>query len=412
MARRVAAVVSILIVVSCVFLLADDLLEGSIVSGLTLNVQTNGSMALDPLAVELDLNCSKCGWLFESYSQFQHWGWLFQGFRVTGACGIVGIQGDVLLGPAAGDFLYAQMIATLDFVGGGLDLYTAQLGAGVLEGPADGVAIRLEGEVSGIRVESITELGADLSSITIVHAGTGEEKTFTTDPTVPGGGLTGQRISVTGWPSGCAQIGVEIVFGCGGFRGVCVELEGLRLTGVDWLTFDLETTFNDGALGKTFAIVPELHFGQRSCVNLYSDLVAGSGFDFDGLDVYGLEVAYDWEGGSLRSVSLLDCCEYAITTPEYGSLLVSMADAASNGWDVYVGYWEMISFEVARAACCGDYRFGVYTYFDTSSVMLFDWAMTEAWAECPLGERLVTFGGLLITDAGLSQLTLGLGVTW
>jgi len=412
-ARRIAEVAGIAIVVIGLSVLADDTLGGQFEFGLTVDVGAGGVIAFDPLVSSLETCYSTCGWMFESYSEFQQWGYIFQGFNVAGTLGAIASTGDVLFGPAGAGFLYAQTIVALQIAGVTLELYTAHLEASVLGGPADGMVVRIAANLCGIDVESITEVGADLSGITVVHGPTGAEHTFVTDPTVPGSGFTGQRILVRGWTFACAVVDVTVRFACGSFEGICLDIADLQIAGIAWLTFDFAVCFDAGALGKTFTFVPRLSLEPSTCITLYAALIPEGGFEFTGIGVYGVEIEYSWGAVTFRSVSLLDPCVYAITMPAYGARPVSIEAAAAHGWDVYPGYWELVAIEVEAPGCCGgDYRFAAYMYFDVDSVMLFDWAMTEALAEIPIGNGIVLSGSLCVDDAGLRQLAIGVRVSW
>jgi len=63
--------------------------------------------------------------------------WVWQGFGAVGSFGLFGMEANVLFGETA-QHLYTEAILTLSIAGVDVEFHSAQLGAGVLGGPADG----------------------------------------------------------------------------------------------------------------------------------------------------------------------------------------------------------------------------------------------------------------------------------
>lgn len=234
----------------------------------------------------LDLNYSFGSFLSTSKSEFQLFGFIWQGFNVTGALGAFDMQGDLLFGPSTADYIYSQMIASISIAGIDFALYYANLSDEVLQGAADGFAVRLAGSAGALDIVSITEVGAqiedmnddDFNGITIYHASTGLYKHYVTNPLVVGQGFTGEKVTVSGWGFGCVEdIATTLYMTCSDFDFVKFELTGIDV-GLSWLTFDVKLKFQTQT--KSLVLTPRLNLGDTACIEVYSailtDAPAGS----------------------------------------------------------------------------------------------------------------------------------------
>ena len=343
--------------------------------------------------------------------------WIWQDFSGFGKIGAFDVQTNLLFGPSTADYLYAQLIAALKLGGVDVAIHAAHISDAVVDGPADGWAVRLAGSFGRFDIVSITELGArieddDFGGMTIVHAATGLEYHYATDPIVPGQGFTGQKVTVGGI-SFCRIDDVTTTFyaSCQGFEYASVELEGIDL-GLRWLTADLGITFETQT--KAIAIEPSLKVGEMICATPHFALsTPTANYTVDGIILGGLEIAAKLNGVTVREVSVLDPARFAITTEDDGSLLELKEIAFDKGHDIYPDYHELLSIEVIRDGCCGgENRFLVNTYFDESSWNLFDWAMTHVEIELPINARLR--GGLMVEmdEDGMQVLYLMTRFLW
>jgi len=344
--------------------------------------------------------------------------WVWQGFSAVGRVGGYGLTTNVLFGPSTTDYLYAEAIVDLSIAGIDVAWHAAQLSDAVLGGPADGWALRIAGSVGVLDLVSISEFGArieddEFDGITIVHAATGEERHYATDPVVPGQGFTGEKLSLRGLPFCCADIDTRLYFSCAGFEYVSFGVTGIEVGAVPWLKFDVDLTFQ--LQTKSLALAPRLSLGEVLCVELYAELDgdAFSVLSLDGIRFYGVELACELGPVTVRDVVVLDLNRYAITTEAYGSVVERRTDAIDDGHDVYPDYWEMFSIAYCGDGCCaGDLTFLLNVYFDEASTSLFDWAMTHVEAKAPLGEQFRFTLGMEALPIGVDSLTFGFHVDW
>lgn len=348
-----------------------------------------------------------------SRSEFLLSGWIWEGVGVTGRLGAIGLQGDVLFGVSTADFVYAQAIATTAIAGVELGFYTAALSDAVLGGPEGGFVLRFAGTVGALTVESITEFGATIDGITIVHAATGSSQHYMTNPLVAGSGFTGQTVAVSGFSFGCADdIVGSLALTNSGFESLTFDVTGIQTT-LPWLSLDVELEFELQA--KSLVLVPQVSLGQVACLDLYADLVtsAGGSPSIEGIGMYGIGVTCSWNGVTFKSLSVLDPARYAITTAEYGSIIEEITEAVKSGHTYYPDYWELLSIGVGLDGCCGGQAsFSVATYFDHASGTLFDWAMMRVEAKLPISAHMFVNALIGLSDSGFDQVGFEVDVEW
>lgn len=410
-------------------LLAGNSFSGSWSSEITFEKgDINPFKSLDSV---LDLTYSFGNLLSTSESEFKLFGFIWQEFGVTGALGAFNIRGDVLFGPSTADFIYAQGIASLSIAGIDFGFYFAQLSDAVLQGPADGFAIRVAGSSGALDITSITEFGArikddDFDGITIYHAATGLYKRYITNPIVLGQGFTGEKLAVSGWRFGCvADIATTLYMTCSGFDSIKFELTGIEL-GCNWLTFDVELKFQTQT--KSLVLTPQLNLGDAACIKVYAAVLTDAPVGPDttntifgdysfltGISLYGLGFTYSWNGVTIKELTVLDTGHYAITTPEYGSVIEEITEALEHGHEFYPEYWELLSIEVTGDGCCGgSYTFLANTYFDKNATNLFGWGMTHVEGRFPISSKLFLTTEVKVDDdtPGLDHFGVGFEVGW
>jgi len=405
-------------------LLAGNSFSGSWSSEITFEKgDINPFKSLDSV---LDLNYSFGSFLGASTSEFMLFGFIWQEFGVTGALGAFNIRGDVLFGPSTADFIYAQGIASLSIAGIDFGFYFAQVSDAVLQGPADGFAIRVAGSSGALDITSITEFGArikddDFDGITIYHAATGLYKRYITNPIVLGQGFTGEKLAVSGWHFGCvADIATTLYVTCGGFEWVKFEVEGID-PGLSWLRFDVELTFK--LQTKSVVLTPTLVLGERFCIDTYLEVLTGAPENtlygaftsITGIGLYALGFSYTWDGVTIKELTVLDTGHYAITTPEYGSVIEEITEALEDGHEFYPDYWELFSIKVIGDGCCGgSYTFLANTYFDKNTTNLFGWGMTHIEGKFPISSKLFLTVEIEVDDdtPGLDHFGFGFEVGW
>lgn len=361
-------------------------------------------------------------------------GFVWQGFGMSGQLGAFDLQTDVLFGPSTSDFIYSQAIVTMSLAGVDLGFYFAQLSDAVLGGPASGVAFRLAGSVGAIDVVSVTEFGAriqddDVDGITIYHAATGLYKSYVTNPLVPvtsdstcetGGnkGFTGEKVSLSGLSFGCVKdIETTLYMTQDGFDSFTVDLTGIDI-GLAWLALDFELVFTLDT--KSWSMTPTFVVGESICIDTYIEVLTDapdhtlydSFTSITGIAVYGFGLVCSWNGVTVKDLTVLDMGRYAITTPQYGSVIEEIATALDDGHDVYSDYWELLSIEVTRPGCCGGLTFLANTYFSKTATSLFGWGMTYVEAKVPFGSSIFFSGSLAVEASGLEHVGFGVGVNW
>ena len=407
MTTRVLAIVALAIVLVGIPLLAESLLSGTWSMDVTLNPTGSLFGSLDSV---LEMGYSFGNLAASSISYFILGGYICQGFGLTGTIGAFDVQGNALFGPSSAQYLYTQMIAEVSVGVADLGLYVAQLTDAVLGGPACGMVVRMAGSSGGVQIESITEFGAHIEGITIVHAATGLSMDYTTNPLEPAQCFTAEKLTVSGLSFGCAEnISARLIMSCAnGFESLTFSVLGVE-TLVPWLAVDVELTFETQT--KSLALTPKVMLEDLGCVELYAELDDSAG-TIGELSIHGLGISAEFNGVSFMSLSVFDA-GYVLTADQHGSTVMTIADALAQGVDFYPSYWELFSIETAGDGCCGEtYSFLTNTYFDTNSSSLFDWGMSYVEAVIPVGPGFSLKGSIKLTPAGLETLVLGLTVSW
>ena len=427
MTKKILIATTLLAVVVGLTLFAGSPFSGTWSSEITFEQGTiNPFKSLDSV---LDINYSFGSFLSTSKSEFMLFGFIWQGFGITGTLGAFDIQGDVLFGPSTADYIYSQLIVEASIAGIDFGFYFAQLSDKVLGGAADGFAVRLAGSVGAFDIVSIMEIGAQIededddnfNGITIYHASTGLYKHYVTNPIVVGQGFTGEKLTVSGWSFGCVEdISTTLYMTCQGFDFLRFDLTGVDV-GLSWLTFDVELTFQ--LQTKSIVLTPTLVLGEAACIDVYAavltdaqdNTIYGGFASLTGISLYGLGFSYSWDGVTVRDLTVLDTGCYAITTPEYGSAIEEITEALKNGHDFYPDYWELISIEVVGDGCCGgSYIFLANTYFDKNASNLFGWGMTHIEASIPINSKLFLTAEVEVDNdtPGLDHFGFGFKVGW
>jgi len=404
--------------------------SGSLTTELLLDPESN--LAFTSLDSIFTLNYAFCDFLSSSESEFYLLGYIWQGFGLTGGLGAFDVQADLLFGPSTADFIYAQEIITASIAGMQMGFYWATLSDAVLGGPANGAVLRLAGSVGDCDIVSVTELGArirddEFDGITIVHVDTGLSKSYVTNPIVATqtgpvcvGGFTGEKVTISGMSFGCIEdLSTTLYLSClSGFEWVRFEVDGI-CTGLSWLSLDLELSFE--LQTKSIVLTPTLVLGECACIDTYMEVLTdaadntiyGAFTSLTGFSLYGLGFTYSWQGVTVKELTVFDTGRYVITTPDYGSMIESLADAVDNGHEYFPEYWELLSIEVAQDGCCGGItELLVNTYFERGSGSIFGWGMTHVEATFAVNPTLSLGGKIKVDTTGLTQLGLLIEVSW
>jgi len=354
-------------------------------------------------------------------------GFIWQGFGLTGTLGAFDIQGDVLFGPSTADYIYGQLIVSASIAGIDFGSYFAQLSDAILQGPADRFAVRLAGSTGVLDIVSIAEFGAQIedteddnfNGITIYHAATGLHKHYVTNPLVVGQDFTGEKVTVSGWSFGCVEdIATTLYMTCHGFDFLQFDLTGIDV-GLSWLAFDVKLTFQ--LQTKSIVLTPTLVLADVACLNVYAEVLTGaqdntiySSFtSITGISLYGLGFTYSWGGVTVKDLTVLDTGRYAITTPEYGTNIEEITEALKHRHEFYPDYWELISIEVVGDGCCGGSSiFLANTYFNKNETALFGWGMTHIEVTIPINSVIFLSGQVEVDTLGFDHFGFGAKISW
>ena len=344
-----------------------------------------------------------------SFTQFSLGTWVWQEFSGEGSFGPLSWEAHLLFGPSTVDFLYDELVLRTSFAGLELGLYAAQLSDAVLGGPADGAALMVSGEFGEMELESITEFGARPEGIEIFHAATGLSRKYTTDPRVPGKGLTGEKITLKGLRLCCGlSAETELYLSQRGFEHLKLLLKGVELWSCPEITADIEVTFE--LQTKSVVITPEVEApGIGACFVPYLSVITDiKGLDpkIEGIQLSALEWECDLDDVRLRGLTVLDRCNWAISTEEYGSELVERWRADAEGIQYYTDYWELLSVEAKGPGCCGEWKITLNAYFGDDPG-LFGWSMGYLRLEVPLAEGLRAWVLLQVDTSGVHSLSFG-----
>lgn len=344
-------------------------------------------------------------------------GYLWQEFGMDVDLDAFAVHGDILFGPSTADYLYAQVIAEMTFLGVDVGFYWAQLGDAVLGGPADGSALRIAARFAGLEVVSTTEIGARIegdgfAGIDIVHASTGLYRHYETNPRAAGQGFTGEKLRIGGFGFGCiGNVDATLYFTCQGFDFLSFEVDEVTF-GIPWLNLGLELTYElqtkSLAMTPTFVVGDELicfrpHFAVR---------LGTTSWAIEGFELGALEVGCSWNGITIKDLTVLDTGRFVITAEDDGSTIETLDDAIDRGHDFYVQYRELLSIEITFDGCCGSTdRILLNTYFADTSV-LFDWAMSYLEMRAGVSSDIAFSLAMTVMPGKIDAVELGFTLHW
>ncbi len=364
----------------------------------------------------LDVGLSLSFLEIASVSDFLFDGWLWQEFDLTAALGGVQFDGLILFEPQTGSFIYAQGILAMEFPPVTVSLYAAAVGETLLQPSNFGYVFDVYGEILGgvLTFESATFMGADLSGITFT-ASTSQptslaKKTFLTDPTIDPLPVefSGQELTFSASAFCCIELMSVTAFDKTGFESEEIELSFIQLFGLPLnITLDFVYTLQT----KSYVFTPSLE-SDYGCLSIYTNLL-GSGGTITGVDIYGIAFECTLAGATLISISNLNTADYVITTPEFGFLVESLADADAEGHLYYPqDYWEIVSLDVDVPPFGCGFSFSVDTFFSTSTGLLFDWAQSTMGVTLSLGTSVSMSSTITVDTTGFTQWTLSFEVSF
>ncbi len=175
------------------------------------------------------------------------------------------------------------------------------------------------------------------------------------------------------------------------FEEFALSMTGLDL-GLQGITFDAAVEF--ALAEKKVTLAPEVNLGPGTCLAVYASLGSGPGgpWEVTNLSIYGIRIAHSWDGVSVESLSYFDDLHFTKDT-----------------------YWESFTITSVGDSCCGgQFKFSLATYFDKTSLSLFDWAETETSLSFQVTAGLaVRFKAVIQpAPAGLKELVFGWLFSW
>jgi hypothetical protein len=328
----------------------------------------------------------------------------------------VRFDGLILFEPQTGSFIYAQGILAIEFPPVTVSLYAAAVGETLLQPANFGYVFDVYGEILGgvLTFESATFMGADLSGITFT-ASTSQQtslakKTFLTDPTIEPLPVefSGQELTFAASAFCCIELESVTTFDKTGFESEEIELSFIQLFG---LPLNITLDFVYEIQSKSYAFTPSLET-DYGCLSIYTNLL-GSGGTITGVDIVGIAFECSLAGATLISISNLNTADYVITTPEFGFLVESLADADEEGHLYYPqDYWEIISLDVDVPPFGCGFSFSVDTFFSTSTGLLFDWAQSTMGVTLSLGTSVSMSTTITVDTTGFTEWTLSFEVSF
>ncbi len=362
---------------------AGSPLSGSWTSSLTLDIQTSGAISVSDFSSTLEVDYTVGGWTFVSTTGFTLGGWNTQEFTANGTLGAFTIDSDLVFDPAGASFTKwdttgSVSIAGVDFSGEFLLTSSASAWKFGASGNAGDLSISATAFFNG-ELDADGNLVAQTDSYCFCFSSVEFDVSF---------------------PFACIdKVDASIAFSQSGFDGVTFSVSGVDVPGISWLSFDLSLKFDDGTAGKSLSVTPNISLGDWACIELYYDLITGTGtaVDIEGIEFYGVSLSYTWNGVTFKDISLLDVDKY-----------ISLIDPS---WPS--AYWELFEIKSAGDSCCGGaVDFSIDTYFSQSSTMLFDWGETDVSLSFGIGSNFTLNTGLVVDTTGLTQVSAGFTVTW
>lgn len=310
----------------------------------------------------------------------------FQAFSTLGSVGtFLLVEGNLLFGADPVAFLYAEGILSTDMLGLNWALYAAMLNDSVLGGGETGIAFVLNADFRSFLIESITAFGASPTGIDIVHAATGERVRFTTDPRPPGDSFTGQTIRVSDVDFGLCgvttSLTAELEMTCTGFEHFSLSAEKIEIPLLPNLFLETEVAFT--LQTKSVALSSSFELGPGFFQPIFSlDL---DDYRFEGITLDG----FQWECSlgpiTVGGATLLSNCNYVLTTPACGAVLLPVWLADARGIDYYLEHWEVEWLTAAIPGCCGtEGSVGLFAYFGQLIDPIFEIGRIYLVGEMPL----------------------------
>ena len=314
-------------------------------------------------ATDLTVTYELGGWAFTSFTQIADTGWIEQTFSVGGVLGVFAFGTHLDFDPA-GAFESWQVTVGLTF--------------------------------GGVAIDSVFTL-AD-QDVTLIIGGSGTTGTVEIDVEVTLGGddndvcdLIWGGFDVTlELPFCCAEVTATVEFDCLGFESVTLDVDGITIPTLPWLTIGAELTFRMET--KSLVLSPAFDFDDDYCFDFYVSVDYSGNLDIGDVHINGIKLVCEFDRITFTGISFWGA------TGKPGEL---------------GAYWEMYKIESDDDTCCGPLSFEAAVFFDATSNNLADVAMFTAEAEVELGDPFTFTTGVEIDlVVGTVALMFGFEITW
>jgi len=363
------------------------------------------------LSSTLTVDYTVCAWTFESVSEFGLAGWETQEFTADGVLGAFTFGSVLVFGPSDATFTYWDSTGGVNIAGINIS------GEFLLEDDGAGWTFGIDGSAG------TCDLSADVYFNSYLDGGDLAVQTpeycFC---------FTSVEIGAS-FPFCCIElVDVTLGFSNTGFDGITFSLDDVAVPGFEWIVFDIDLKFDDGALGKVLTLTPSFGYEGLGCIEFEMNLMTEGNAVFYGVNVYGIKVECDMgQGVAFSSHSYLDWPTHhfgsypfasdVYTVDDIDIILVTFADLASYVDYLYCAtYWEEFTISSTADACCGGgFAFDLAVYFGTDPTFtvwglpevtfvydihswLFDVAKIKADFSVGVGSNVNLTGGLTIQD--------------
>jgi hypothetical protein len=399
-------------------------LSGSWCTDIEITIYPDGFMIVSDFESKLIVDYTVCGWVFGSESVFELGGWTEQSFTADSVLGAFTFDSYLEFNPADATFTEWDSNVGVSIAGVAFDaeFLLTGTGAGWAFGASSGAGDCDFGANVYFNSE-MTTAGLVLQTDSYCFC------------------FTSVDFEIS-FPFACIDlVDVSIGFSSAGFDGITFSVSGIVVPGIAWLTFDVDLSFYADTLGgKVMTLTPKIDLGDWLCIELFYDLITDGTYNIEGINFWGLELDYTWNGVSFLSKSVFDWPTHFIiagadlddfTYNEVDKVWEYTGDPIEDCDDFYqalkdASYWEVFTISSESDSCCGGaFDFSVSTYFSAWAFnlycgeylyiyepMLFGWGRTDIDVSIGLGSNFDVTLGLSVDVDGFNKATFGFCVTW
>ena len=192
------------------------------------------------------------------------------------------------------------------------------------------------------------------------------------------------------FPFCCADVTGTVAFDCGGFKYLALDVDGIVVPGLPWLTIDAKLMFDFQS--KSLTLSPDFDFDPGICFDVYVSVDSSENLKIGDIHINGIELECEFDYVTFTGISFWG------GTGKPGEL---------------GSYWEMYKIESNDETCCGALSFETAVFFDAASVNLADVALFTAEMKIEFGDPFTFSSGLEIDIvANTIELSFGFVIDW